>query len=256
MATSQQEKADRAARLRKAREQAGFDTAADAIARFNWTASTYMAHENGQNGYASDVSKYARAFKTTAAYLMSGERPALVSSFDPDGRQEEVDSAALAAAEGGRRSGIAIDEIAHLDANLGAGLTHDAPQVNFVDNGHTVGAANVLGTWRVPEFVAQRSLRAPTRRIHVVECTGDSMEPRIMDGDFVFIDETKRNPRMPGIFALWEGDGMTIKRIEIVANSDPMRLRLIPENDKYSSYEQNAEDVRIIGRYAGRFTTR
>lgn len=77
-----------------------------------------------------------------------------------------------------------------------------------------------------------------------------------MDGDFVFIDETKINPRMPGIFALWEGDGITIKRIEVVANSDPIRLRLIPENEKYSSYEQNGDEVRIIGRYAGRFTTR
>jgi len=256
MAKSQQDKAARAARLRKAREHAGFDSAADAAARFGWVPSTYAAHENGQNGYANDAAKYAKAFKTSVAFLLEGERQPLISSFDPDARPEIVNERAPAVAADGLRSGLSDGEIAHLDANLGAGLALDAPQVAFEQNGHTIGAANVLGTWRLPEFVAQRTLRAPARRIHIVECTGDSMEPRIMDGDFVFIDETKINPRMPGIFALWEGDGITIKRIEVVANSDPIRLRLIPENEKYSSYEQNGDEVRIIGRYAGRFTTR
>lgn len=257
MAKSQQEKAARAARLRKAREEAGFTTAAEAAARFGWPASTYAAHENGQNGFANDASKYAKAFKSTVSYLLEGEKRPLVSSFDPDApSQERLDDAPMAAAKDGFRSGIVEGEIAHLDANLGAGLASDAPQVAFEQGGHTIGAANVLGTWRLPEFVARRTLRASSKRIHIVECTGDSMEPRIMDGDFVFIDETKRNPRMPGIFALWEGDGITIKRIEIVANSNPQRLRLIPENEKYSAYEQNSDEVQIIGRYAGRFTTR
>lgn len=257
MAKSQQDKAARAARLRKAREEAGFETAAEAAARFGWPPSTYSAHENGQNGFANDASKYAKAFKSTVSYLLEGERRPLIASFDPDAPAvKRHDQVAMAAAKDGLRSGIVEGEIAHLDANLGAGLTSDAPQVAFEENGHAIGAANVLGTWRLPGFVTQRTLRAPSNRVHIVECTGDSMEPRIMDGDFVFIDETKRNPRMPGIFALWEGDGITIKRIEIVANSSPLRLRLIPENDRYSAYEQNADDVQIIGRYAGRFTTR
>ena len=39
-------------RLRKARLEAGFNTASDAARKFGWTKTTYIAHENGQNDHA------------------------------------------------------------------------------------------------------------------------------------------------------------------------------------------------------------
>jgi len=45
-----------------------------AAKRFGWPPSTYAAHENGQNQYSVDVAeKYARAFKVTAAWLLTDE---------------------------------------------------------------------------------------------------------------------------------------------------------------------------------------
>lgn len=62
-------------RLRRARLLAGFDTARAAIERFGWKASTYRAHENGQNKFrASDAGAYARAYKTSSAWLLFGEQ--------------------------------------------------------------------------------------------------------------------------------------------------------------------------------------
>ena len=68
-------KSDQAARLRAAREAAGFKSASDAAQRFRWRASTYMAHENGQNGIRTEPAlAYARAFGVDPGWLMTGLR--------------------------------------------------------------------------------------------------------------------------------------------------------------------------------------
>lgn len=62
-------------RLRKAREHAGFRSARAAANKFHWTASTYASHENGQTPEIPHVAarKYARSFKVSSAWLLSGE---------------------------------------------------------------------------------------------------------------------------------------------------------------------------------------
>lgn len=63
-----------AERLVFARTNAGFASASEAAARFNWSVPTYLSHENGSRGIRSDVAKkYARAFGVTAAWLLTGE---------------------------------------------------------------------------------------------------------------------------------------------------------------------------------------
>ncbi|MGP0093297.1 MAG: S24 family peptidase [Xanthobacteraceae bacterium] len=63
-------------RLRQARERAGFVSARSAAIRFGWIPSTYASHENGQTPVPMrDAPKYARAFKVSAAWLLTGEGP-------------------------------------------------------------------------------------------------------------------------------------------------------------------------------------
>lgn len=60
-------------RLRDAREAAGFKSMAKAAARVGKTASTYRAHENGQNDFdTSDAEIYASAFAVSAEWLLFG----------------------------------------------------------------------------------------------------------------------------------------------------------------------------------------
>lgn len=74
-------------RLRAAREKAGFTSAAKAAAALGVGASTYRAHENGQNDYGPDEAEhYARRFGVTAAYLLTGRGQAA-----PDGDPIPVD---------------------------------------------------------------------------------------------------------------------------------------------------------------------
>lgn len=61
-------------RLRAARKAAGFKSARAAALRYHWTPSTYASHENGQTPLPVDAaSRYARAFKVSPAWLLTGE---------------------------------------------------------------------------------------------------------------------------------------------------------------------------------------
>ena len=61
-------------RLRKARLEAGFESATAALETFKWKSSTYRAHENGQNNFnVYYAEQYAKAYGVTAAWLLIGD---------------------------------------------------------------------------------------------------------------------------------------------------------------------------------------
>jgi SOS-response transcriptional repressor LexA len=61
-------------RLKFARKRAGHPSAMGAAKRFGWTASTYAAHENGQNDYGlEEARRYGKAFKASPVWLLTGE---------------------------------------------------------------------------------------------------------------------------------------------------------------------------------------
>jgi len=61
-------------RLQSARQNAGFEYATDAARAFGWNENTYRSHENGERGLRPAIAeRYAKAFRTTAAWLLTGE---------------------------------------------------------------------------------------------------------------------------------------------------------------------------------------
>lgn len=61
-----------AERLRVARSRAGFKSPAAAIEKFRWKPSTYMAHENGQNGIRPDPAlEYAKAYGVEPGWILT-----------------------------------------------------------------------------------------------------------------------------------------------------------------------------------------
>lgn len=64
---------ERHQRLREARERAGYKSATKAAEALGVGASTYRAHENGQNDFDFDhAQKYARFFRVSPTWLLSG----------------------------------------------------------------------------------------------------------------------------------------------------------------------------------------
>lgn len=74
--SSQLERADR---LKQARSAAGYASAKSAAERFGWNYNTYSQHERGHVGIGRMAANYARAFRVSEAWLLTGEdmrRPA------------------------------------------------------------------------------------------------------------------------------------------------------------------------------------
>lgn len=64
---------EQAARLRKARLMRGFKSAKAAAARYGFVYATYSQHERGHVGLTRAAEDYARAFKVSEAWLLTGE---------------------------------------------------------------------------------------------------------------------------------------------------------------------------------------
>lgn len=64
---------DEAKRLQKSRESRGFDSAKDAAAYFGWNYTTYSQHERGERGIGRAAGKYAKAFRVSEGWLLTGE---------------------------------------------------------------------------------------------------------------------------------------------------------------------------------------
>lgn len=70
-------------RLKMARKDAGYDSAADAAKAFGWKISTYTAHENGQNPIRHEVAeRYSKAFRVNPKWILFGEDTAQLSTTD------------------------------------------------------------------------------------------------------------------------------------------------------------------------------
>lgn len=94
----------------------------------------------------------------------------------------------------------------------------------------------------------KRQLRASPSQLRIMRLEGDSMLPTLHDGDTVLVDMTRTVPAPTGIFVLHDGMGLVAKRLELVADSTPPKIRILSDNPLYSPYEQMIEDIRIIGR--------
>ncbi|TRL35517.1 hypothetical protein [Rhizobium straminoryzae] len=64
---------DEAKRLEQARKARNFATAKAAALYFGWTYETYIQHEQGTRGLSRAADRYARAFKVSKGWLLTGE---------------------------------------------------------------------------------------------------------------------------------------------------------------------------------------
>jgi len=245
-------------RLRQARVKAGFTSAAKASDAMGLKASTYRAHENGQNEFDKDEARfYARRLGCDFFWLLTGvpqrdlsesEKATIVVDF------EGVDEPAEA---------LDARSIPEIDLRAGAG----AGGVELVsslatENGYSISADAIRDRWSMPESFTRGELRMPPGGAYVTEVYGDSgYDPSnphapgsVHAGDRVIIDTSDRRPSPPGLFAVYDGMGLVLKLVEIVRGSEPAKIRLSSRNPSYSAYEAVEGEAVIIGRVRGRIS--
>ena len=116
----------------------------------------------------------------------------------------------------------------------------------------TPKTGTIKDCWHIPSSYLE-DMKTKHKNVYIIEALGDSMYPTIASGDKVIIDTSERAklPSPAGIFALWDGIGVAIKRIEVVPNSEPKMLNIISDNKAHSSYKRSINECSIIGRAVG-----
>jgi hypothetical protein len=114
-------------------------------------------------------------------------------------------------------------------------------------------SAKPATTWNLPSSFLQGYSTASSKELRIVTVVGDSMEPTLRSGQRLLVDTADRMPSPPGIFVLRDGHGLTIKRVQIVPKSEPVRIRISCENSKYEAHENNLENTDIQGRIIGQW---
>lgn len=143
-----------------------------------------------------------------------------------------------------------VNGVANID--IKAGMGGGGYLTARVDNNGSIAPEHINGHWTFPaEVVSQWAVKNKTYAFRV---DGDSMEPTLVGGSYVFVDTTVTYPNPPDIYVIDYGDGLMVKRVELVPKSD--KILIISDNDRYTDRELLRDDVIVWGRVVAWFQWR
>lgn len=87
MQTMTDTRPDFAKRLEQARIARGFKTAKSACEFFGWNYNSYAQHEQGNRGIGRVSAQYARAYRVSEAWLLTGEGNPPTTSTDSENNE-------------------------------------------------------------------------------------------------------------------------------------------------------------------------
>lgn len=124
-----------------------------------------------------------------------------------------------------------------------------------VNDGGDVMSANeanaVVGVHTYPVASFREAYGINPKRVRIIPVRGTSMEPELWSGQRVMVDIEDRIPSPPGIFVVWDGLGLVLKYVEVIANSNPVRVRISSAHKAFQPYERNLDEAYINGRVIG-----
>lgn len=109
-------------------------------------------------------------------------------------------------------------------------------------------AAVEKARWYLPEAMLRHEGGARPEDLRILRVQGDSMEPQLREGDRLLVDIARRTPATGEMAVLWDGTGLVVKRVEIVPDEDPPRLRLLSANPDYPVYTCLADEAHVVGK--------
>lgn len=112
-------------------------------------------------------------------------------------------------------------------------------------------ASAVVGVHTYPSDSFREAYGINPGRVRIIPVRGTSMEPELWSGQRVMVDIQDQIPSPPGIFVVWDGLGLVLKYVEVIANSDPVRVRISSAHKAFQPYERNLEEAYINGRVIG-----
>lgn len=212
-------------RLREARKAAGYASAEKAARVMGISASTYRAHENGQNDISvTAAAKYASFFGVSASYLMAGEGSAVSES-------ETAPVPELSAATRRQR---------------------------FVRESSPLDGLGIIRFWHLPAPLFNEEFGTAAMDMVVVRMPGDNMSPTHMPGDRLLVDVSKDTFHADGVYVLAEGGNISVYRIQAVpgTSGEGRAVSLTSDNNSYPAHTVRLSEITIAGRVRGSISVR
>lgn len=204
---------------------------------------------------AGDVLEIERILGTSRARLLGGERVEELrrvpvgQEFEPDPVFTEDADAMIGAAKVQSKT-LAPGEVPERNVIAGLGQGGQAEEVRV--NGDVLDG--VRAVWRLPVSYLHTELRAREGEVDFIAVDGDSMLPTLLPGDRVMINRSQTAPSPDGLYAIFDGIGISVKRLEIVKGSNPLKLRIKSDNPNHGTDEILAADLHVVGRVVCRVT--
>lgn len=189
-------------------------------------------------------------------------KPALVSSYDPDGAHEHVDPD-----WDGNGAGVIDGRLSYspklpggmpetaASPGMGLGRVDDDRAAHLVTGGIATGHP-VINEWVIPPSYVRNALDAAPSQVMIMPVIGHSMEPILKTNDRVLVDISQNVWVGDAVYIIDDGDGvMQAKTIRKVMSSSPPSFEIISEaNPDDKSVVRRHDQFRIVGRVVGRFT--
>jgi phage repressor protein C with HTH and peptisase S24 domain len=171
----------------------------------------------------------------------------------------EILSAPRATSEGRRLAYRAIDSTDEPKKNTPNAAELFMPvsiqeiDVSIDQRGDVADDKNVVATWELPAILIRGQTSTPPDALKVLPVVGDSMVPDFLPGERVLVDTSHRIPSPPGVYVIFDGFGLVLKRLELVPQSDPPMVRLIPVAKHYETHILPLATLQIRARVLGKW---
>jgi phage repressor protein C with HTH and peptisase S24 domain len=137
--------------------------------------------------------------------------------------------------------------IYELDVHAGSGMGTDGETALLATHEDSA----IIGVHTMPAASFREAYGVPSGHIRIIPVRGNSMEPTLWAGQRVMVDIEDKSPSPPGTFVVWDGLGLVLKFVEVVPNSDPLKVRISSANKNFMSYERTLDEAHINGRVVG-----
>ncbi len=111
----------------------------------------------------------------------------------------------------------------------------------------------VIDTWQIPAAIIRGYSSAPASDLRIIAMMGDSMEPTLQSGQRILVDTGDTKPSPPGIFVVWDGLGLVVRRVALLPHSEPARVKITSDNPKYDPSERTVGEAHLRGRVIGQW---
>lgn len=223
------------------------------------------AGDYGWQGIAAGRRRPRQAMQEIA-YVGGGTEPAYAAPATAGGRTLAVRSRPghptpdPADFDRPRLAVAAVEAPPPLRATPALGRDRDAVSVDELDTqlasgaGISRAAQHPLTRWSLPREVIKTGARAASADLKMLTILGDEMEPGLRMNDRILIDTSDTRPSPAGIFVVWDGMSLVVRRIELVPGSEPVLLRISTDNPKYQTVERGLAETLIQGRVIAKWS--